>query len=68
MLHRLIYISVIAGVIHYYWLVKSDETVPLRFAAVVSVLLGYRVIHYALQRRRQAAAAKRSARESVYSA
>jgi hypothetical protein len=40
----------------------------LRFAAVVSVLLGYRVIHYALQRRRQAAAAKRSARESVYSA
>jgi sulfoxide reductase heme-binding subunit YedZ len=69
MLHRLIYISVIAGVIHYYWLVKSDETVPLRFAAVVSVLLAYRVIHYALQRRRQAAeAAKKSARESVYSA
>jgi sulfoxide reductase heme-binding subunit YedZ len=68
MLHRLIYISVIAGVIHYYWLVKSDETVPLRFAAVVSVLLGYRLIHYGLQRRQQAAAAKRSARESVYTA
>ena len=32
MLHRLIYFSAIAGVIHYYWLVKSDETVPLRFA------------------------------------
>ena len=67
MLHRLIYISAIAGVIHYYWLVKSDETVPLRFAAVVAVLLGYRAIHYALQRRRQAAAAKRAARESVFS-
>ncbi len=65
MLHRLIYISVIAGVIHYLWLVKSDKTIPLRFAAVVTVLLGYRVIHYALQRRQQAAAAKRSARESV---
>lgn len=68
MLHRLIYISAIAGVTHYYWLVKSDETVPLRFAGVVAVLLGYRVIFYALQRRQQAAAAKRSARESVYSA
>jgi sulfoxide reductase heme-binding subunit YedZ len=67
-LHRLIYISVCAGVIHYLWLVKSDKTIPLRFAAVVTVLLGYRVIHYALQRRQQAAAAKRSARESVYSA
>jgi sulfoxide reductase heme-binding subunit YedZ len=68
MLHRLIYISAIAGVTHYYWLVKSDETVPLRFAGVVAVLLGYRVIFYALQRRQQAAAAKRSARESVFSA
>ena len=68
MLHRLIYISAIAGVIHYYWLVKSDETVPLRFAAVVAVLLGYRVIYYALQRKEKAAAAKRSARESVLSA
>jgi sulfoxide reductase heme-binding subunit YedZ len=68
MLHRLIYISAIAGVIHYYWLVKSDETVPLRFAVVVAVLLGYRAIHYGLQRRQQAAAAKRAGRESVYSA
>ena len=42
MLHRLIYISAIAGVVHYYWLVKSDETVPLRFAVVVTVLLAYR--------------------------
>src|SRR5437879_8402421 len=49
-LHRLTYIRAIAGVTHYYWLVKSDETVPLRFAGVVAVLLGYRVIFYALQR------------------
>jgi sulfoxide reductase heme-binding subunit YedZ len=68
MLHNLIYISAIAGVVHYYWLVKSDETVPLRFAAVVSVLLGYRAIHYVFERKRQAAAAKKSQRESVYSA
>ena len=54
LLHRLIYISAIAGAIHYYWLVKSNETVPLRFAAVVTILLGYRIVVYALERRRSA--------------
>lgn len=44
MLHRLVYLSAIAGAIHYYWLVKSDETVPLRFAAVVGTLLLYRML------------------------
>lgn len=44
MLHRLVYVSAIAGAIHYYWLVKSDETVPLRFAAVVGTLLLYRLL------------------------
>src|SRR5215469_5448144 len=70
MLHRLIYISAVAGVIHYLWLVKSDKTIPLRFAAVLTVLLAYRVIYYAVQQRRQraAAAAKKDSRESVYSA
>lgn len=43
MLHRAIYISAIAGVIHYYWLVKSDERKPLQYAAVVGVLLAWRV-------------------------
>ena len=27
-LHRLIYITAVLGVIHYYWLVKSDERKP----------------------------------------
>lgn len=44
MVHRLVYVSAIAGAIHYYWLVKSDETVPLRFAAVVTILLAYRLL------------------------
>lgn len=43
-LHRLIYVSAIAGVIHYLWLVKSDIRKPLAFGAVVAVLLGYRII------------------------
>ena len=70
MLHWLIYPTAIAGVIHYYWLVKSDETVPLRFAAVVTVLLGYRIVAYIMQRRRRAAApksGKKDTRESVLS-
>jgi sulfoxide reductase heme-binding subunit YedZ len=42
MLHRLIYLSVIAGVVHYYWLVKSDVRGPVFYAAVAVILLLYR--------------------------
>lgn len=44
-LHRLIYITAIAGVVHYYWLVKSDVREPLMYAAIVALLLGWRVWH-----------------------
>ncbi|HVN06058.1 MAG TPA: protein-methionine-sulfoxide reductase heme-binding subunit MsrQ [Bryobacteraceae bacterium] len=44
LLHRLIYVSACAGVIHYYWLVKSDVRLPLLYASIVGVLLAYRVI------------------------
>jgi methionine sulfoxide reductase heme-binding subunit len=43
-LHRLIYFSAIAGVIHYLWLVKADIHKPLEYGAILAVLLGYRVI------------------------
>ncbi len=46
-LHRLIYFSAIAGVIHYIWLVKSDLRKPLDYAFVLGVLLAYRVIVWA---------------------
>jgi len=42
-LHRLAYLSAAAGVVHYYWLVKADTTRPLRYAAVLTALLGARV-------------------------
>jgi methionine sulfoxide reductase heme-binding subunit len=45
-LHRLIYVSALAGVVHYYWLVKADVRVPLIYAAVLAVLLGYRVAKF----------------------
>src|SRR5215467_15609687 len=43
MLHRLIYVSACAGVVHYYWLVKSDIRLPLLYGAIVTVLLAYRL-------------------------
>jgi sulfoxide reductase heme-binding subunit YedZ len=43
LLHRLVYISAIAGVVHYYWLVKSDVRLPLLYGSLVGVLLLYRV-------------------------
>lgn len=47
MLHRAIYLTAVAGVIHYYWLVKSDVHLPLEYAAVMAILLGWRVYsHY----------------------
>jgi sulfoxide reductase heme-binding subunit YedZ len=42
-LHRLIYFSAVAGVIHYYWLVKADVRKPLEYALVLALLMGYRV-------------------------
>jgi sulfoxide reductase heme-binding subunit YedZ len=42
-LHRLVYVSAIVGVVHYWWLVKADISRPLRYAAIVAVLLAVRV-------------------------
>jgi len=43
-LHRLIYFSAAAGVIHYIWLVKADLRKPLEYALVLGALLLYRVV------------------------
>ncbi|HWR54390.1 MAG TPA: protein-methionine-sulfoxide reductase heme-binding subunit MsrQ [Bryobacteraceae bacterium] len=42
MLHRLIYVSAAAGVVHYWWLVKSDIREPLAYGVVLLGLLAYR--------------------------
>ncbi|MBZ5573181.1 MAG: sulfoxide reductase heme-binding subunit YedZ [Acidobacteriia bacterium] len=44
LLHQLIYVSAMAGVVHYWWLVKADVHKPLEYAVVLGVLLGYRVV------------------------
>jgi sulfoxide reductase heme-binding subunit YedZ len=56
MLHRLIYISAICGVIHYYWLVKSAVLRPLTYAAIVAVLLLWRLGDWYIRRSRATAA------------
>jgi sulfoxide reductase heme-binding subunit YedZ len=43
-LHRTVYFCGIAGVTHYYLLVKSDIRLPLLYGAILAVLLGYRAI------------------------
>jgi len=42
-LHRLVYASGVAAVVHYYWLVKSDVRLPLMYGAIVGALLLFRV-------------------------
>ena len=42
-LHRLVYVSGIAAVIHYKWLVKSDFRLPYLYGAIIGSLLLYRV-------------------------
>ena len=49
-LHRLIYPIAILAVLHYWLLVKQDVTQPLIYATVLSMLLGYRVWKYFLNR------------------
>src|SRR5215467_4067637 len=51
MLHRLIYFSATAGLIHYIWLVKADLKKPLEYAFVLGMLLMYRGVAWAVGRR-----------------
>jgi sulfoxide reductase heme-binding subunit YedZ len=44
-LHRLAYLAGIAGVVHFWMLVKSDTRLPLTFGFIVFFLLGYRLLH-----------------------
>ncbi len=50
-LHRLTYLIATLGVWHFYWEEKIDERTPLKYAAVLALLLGYRVARSARNRR-----------------
>jgi sulfoxide reductase heme-binding subunit YedZ len=59
LLHKLVYVSAVLGVIHYWWKVKLDVTNPMIYAAIVALLLGARLVRWLA--RRQAATATRAA-------
>lgn len=42
-LHKMVYLAGVLGVLHYYMLVKSDVRLPLTFAFVLMLLLGFRL-------------------------
>ena len=42
-LHRLIYAIALLGVWHFWWQVKKDMRVPLLYACMLALLLGYRL-------------------------
>lgn len=43
-LHRIVYLSGVAGVVHFWMLVKSDTRLPLTVGFILFVLLGYRLL------------------------
>jgi methionine sulfoxide reductase heme-binding subunit len=52
LLHRVVYAAGILGVLHYFMLVKSDWRVPMTFAFLLTVLLGFRAFARYYQTRR----------------
>lgn len=61
MLHRLIYFSAAAGVIHFIWLVKKDLREPLIYAMILGVLMAARLWFWTEKRRALAPASNPAA-------
>ena len=52
LLHRLVYVIAPLGAVHYWFMVKRDITQPVIYAAILAVLLGWRVIGRLRERQR----------------
>jgi sulfoxide reductase heme-binding subunit YedZ len=48
-LHRLIYLSAISGVVHFWWKVKADIREPAIYAAVLALLLSIRIVLWGIR-------------------
>jgi methionine sulfoxide reductase heme-binding subunit len=64
-LHRLVYLTLICGVVHYYWLVKSDVRLPVFYGVLAALVLGWRVWARKQTTRRPAPPRVRNAPEPV---
>ena len=51
-LHQLIYVSAVLGIFHFLWLVKFDTRRPVKYGAVLVLLLGYRLLIWAIEKSR----------------
>jgi sulfoxide reductase heme-binding subunit YedZ len=61
LLHRLIYVTAVLAVLHYWWKVKLDTSSPALYAAIMAMLLGARLWR-AVSTRRTAPPAARPVR------
>jgi methionine sulfoxide reductase heme-binding subunit len=52
LLHKLIYVSAVLGIIHFWWKVKADHTEPATYGAILGVLLLARVFLWARSSKR----------------
>ena len=59
-LHRLVYAIAALAVLHFWWVVKSDFREPLLYAAILALLLGWRIA----RRLRQAPRSRPAARSA----
>jgi sulfoxide reductase heme-binding subunit YedZ len=64
-LHRLIYFSATAGVIHFIWLVKADLRRPLTYGAILAILLAYRLASWLATKTKSRAVATHDSLRSV---
>jgi methionine sulfoxide reductase heme-binding subunit len=61
LLHRLVYLSAIAGAVHYYWLVKSDIRLPVFYGCLVALALAIRAGYWLRGTRVRSSSAARPA-------
>jgi sulfoxide reductase heme-binding subunit YedZ len=57
-LHRLVYLIVPLGVVHYFLMVKLDTRPPLLFGMLVALLLAWRLVNWAMSRKPAARASR----------
>ena len=62
LLHRAIYAAAVLGVVHYYWLVKSDVRKPVFYGVLVGILLVWRIWSWASRKKAPSAATVTQAR------
>jgi sulfoxide reductase heme-binding subunit YedZ len=59
-LHRLIYASAIAAIVHFTWAMKKDIHRPIEYAMVLSALLGYRIVTWIVPAARRLSLARKA--------